>query len=73
MARGFLFLVPEHCRKCEKSGCVTLEQTLKGNVIVMAWCCKLCRAEWPLTPSDHVERRRGADRRKGTRSERRKS
>jgi hypothetical protein len=73
--RGFLFLVPDRCPKCEKPGAVTLEQTLKGNVIAVMWCCKLCGEEWPVTPSDHTERRRGGveDRRKGTRTDRRKT
>jgi hypothetical protein len=72
--RGFLLLVPEHCRKCEKSGSVTVETTLKGGVVALTWCCKSCNADWPVTPADHIERRGGgADRREGSRTNRRQS
>jgi hypothetical protein len=73
VSRGFLFRVPEQCRECHAQGAVTLEQTLKGELVILRWRCRMCNADWSVMPSDHVERRRSrTDRRNTPRNERRR-
>jgi len=56
-------------------GTVEMQQVIKGQAVVLSWCCTQCEAEWPvsLDKPDFVERRRGSpDRRRAPRQDRRK-
>jgi hypothetical protein len=57
MPRGFLFRVPAQCKQCQAGGSVSLQQSLKGEIVLLTWCCRMCHADWPVLPSDHVELR----------------
>jgi hypothetical protein len=73
VSNDFLFQAPDRCKKCQELASVRLEQTLKGSLVVLTWCCRVCGFEWPVLPSEHIQRRRApADRRKLPRGERRK-
>jgi hypothetical protein len=51
--------LPARCKFCNALGTVTSEMTIVHGVTVRTWCCRACRAEWPLTPTEvrAVERR----------------
>jgi hypothetical protein len=67
-------VIPERCAKCQAAGNVTLEQTIKGQVVELAWCCGACSHSWPVKDGEitPVERRaHPGDRRKASRTNRR--
>jgi hypothetical protein len=55
-------------------GGVLLEQSIRGDVILLNWFCQGCRATWPLTADEYVADRRAEtpDRRRVTRIDRRR-
>ena len=65
----------EECPSCHASGGIRVEQTIKGDTVLLQWLCSTCQASWPVVRSDEQsfsERRSGpSDRRRKTRSERR--
>jgi hypothetical protein len=66
--------VPERCPSCGVAGSVQLEHTVKGQAMLLNWCCRGCGDEWPVVAEDErIERRvRETDRRRVTRKDRRK-
>jgi hypothetical protein len=68
------FRVPAKCPHCQASGPIVPETTIKGDSVVMTWCCRTCSQEWPVTVRDQIERRTGQpDRRRVPRKDRRKA
>lgn len=46
--------VPQQCANCGKAGTVKLQQTIKGERIVLDWYCTACEAEWPVKRKEEV-------------------
>ena len=44
--------VPSRCPACRREKMVKLEQTIKGDSVLLSWCCRACDHHWPvrLTP-----------------------
>ena len=68
------FRVPVRCKLCGALGSVTAETTITSGIVKLAWCCRVCNGEWPITRGEQelIERREGKpDRRRITRRDRR--
>jgi len=48
--------VPPECDRCGAVGKVKLQQTLKGDQVLLEWCCTACNAEWPVKRRDQPPR-----------------
>jgi hypothetical protein len=61
------------CPTCHAPGCVLLEQSIRGDLILLNWFCHDCSATWPLTADEYVTERRTdiPERRRVTRMDRR--
>jgi hypothetical protein len=46
------FKVPERCKLCGATGTVIPETTISLGVVLLKWCCRSCRGEWPITSDD---------------------
>jgi hypothetical protein len=40
--------VPRQCATCGRLGTVKLQQTIRGERVILDWCCGACDAEWPV-------------------------
>ena len=40
--------MPPECLECGNHGPVNLQQTIKGDHVILQWCCTGCGAEWPV-------------------------
>ena len=65
MSRAVCLRRPAACPQCGPSNVITLEHTMDGDVVPLAWRCSTCDHHWPVA-DDAVERRRGIDRRRDT-------
>jgi hypothetical protein len=67
--------VPTRCFSCDTADSVRLERTIKGQAVLLMWCCRRCNAQWPVmsdTSAESMERRQGPrERRAKTRNDRR--
>ncbi len=43
--------MPPECIRCGATH-IKLQQTIKGDQIVLEWCCTICNAEWPVKRRD---------------------
>ena len=72
--RGVKFRVPPRCPECSELGSVRLQATMHRGAATVYWRCRQCHAEWPVSPTDYLERRVGSKERRSTvRSDRRRS
>jgi len=65
---------PAQCKLCGAVGTVVPETTIIARAVRMTWCCRACRGEWPVAPSEEqlFERRSDRpDRRRVARGDRR--
>lgn len=46
------FPTPLYCKLCGALGTVAPETIIERGVVRMTWCCRACKAEWPVTPSE---------------------
>jgi hypothetical protein len=44
--------VPAACVGCGARGTVKLQQTIRGENVVLEWNCTICNAEWPVRRKD---------------------
>jgi hypothetical protein len=44
--------VPVACVSCGARGTIKLQQTIKGESVVLEWNCSICNAEWPVRRQD---------------------
>jgi len=44
--------VPPNCVRCGMAGTIRLQQTIKGESVVLEWACTACEAEWPVVRKD---------------------
>jgi hypothetical protein len=66
------FRVPASCPECGQGGNIAATTSLRGNFVVLTWCCRACSHEWPIAPGDQLpERRIAADRRRARKTDRR--
>jgi len=49
------------CPKCLAPGSVLLDQSIRGEFILLYWCCHECSEAWSLTADDYVTERRVSD------------
>jgi hypothetical protein len=63
--------VPPTCPHCGAVGSVKLEQTIKGAMANLSWCCTACDTAWPINFTDAERRKPAHDRRKVPRKDRR--
>jgi hypothetical protein len=61
---------PERCPSCHIGGGIRVEQTIKGDSVLLQWLCSTCQARWPVVQDDEVA---VTERRSGTRERRRKT
>jgi hypothetical protein len=47
-------LVPSVCPACGQAGRVKLQQTMKGEAVILEWACGACDAEWRVTRKEQV-------------------
>jgi hypothetical protein len=50
--------LPARCKSCHAVSTVTIERTVKGDTVLITWCCRLCSHEWPMSEDDCVPDRR---------------
>jgi len=69
----FLFRIPERCPTCNQMGSIRPEQTIRGSLVTLCWCCSFCSHAWPISDDERQLDRRQAerDRRTVPRSDRR--
>lgn len=72
---AFRVQLPLKCPFCGVEANVHPEQIIKGLSVLTAWYCGSCQNDWPTVQPAHPreERRRIPDRRRMTRSDRRKN
>ena len=46
--------VPTECAVCHRAGAVKLQQTIKGDKMVLEWSCAACGHEWPVRRKEEV-------------------
>jgi hypothetical protein len=46
--------VPRACVQCGRDGTVRLQQTIRGENVVLEWSCIACHAEWPVRRKEEV-------------------
>lgn len=46
--------VPPVCLTCGTAGTVKLQQTIRGEHVVLEWACSACQAEWPVRRKEEV-------------------
>jgi hypothetical protein len=68
--------VPQRCKFCDGLTTVSPETTIERGLVRLAWHCRACDSEWPITRGETnqlIGRRRSgvADRRRRTRTDRR--
>ena len=39
---------PAKCTLCGTTGTVKLQQTIRGDHVILEWHCTACDAEWPV-------------------------
>jgi hypothetical protein len=66
------FRVPGSCPKCESRGGVRPVTTVTASRAKVTWECGACGHEWDIAPGDHDRRAGPVDRRRVSRSDRRK-
>ena len=44
--------VPLECIRCSAIHTIKLQQTIKGDQILLEWCCTVCNAQWPVKRKD---------------------
>ena len=49
MAGRLTLKVPPRCPACKRDVTIKLEQTIKGDTVVLEWCCTACDHHWPVT------------------------
>ena len=65
--------IPDACRNCGEEGLVLADTRLRHTVAILVWSCAACAYEWPVTSADVLpERRHLPDRRRISRTERRR-
>ena len=70
---GVKFRVPPRCPECSELGSVRLQAVIRRGAATVYWGCRVCHAEWPVRPTDYLERRIGSKERGSTvRSDRRR-
>ena len=52
------FRLPTKCIFCGAVGTVVPETTIRGDAVLMAWCCRSCNNDWPITDEQTMEDRR---------------
>jgi hypothetical protein len=54
------FDVPRQCKLCGAVGTVSPETTIERGTMSLAWCCRACNGEWPVTRSEQqlIDQRR---------------
>jgi transposase-like protein len=40
--------IPEPCPHCGAFTTVKLETTVKGEAVLLMWCCRRCNIDWPV-------------------------
>jgi len=40
--------IPTECPNCHRDHTITLEQTIKGDTVILQWCCRACSHSWPV-------------------------
>jgi hypothetical protein len=68
------YTVPDRCIRCGTAGAVELTARTTGGAVTICCVCRACQEMWPATPDEHAPERRTrpADRRRHTRTDRRK-
>jgi hypothetical protein len=46
--------IPEQCPHCGAHASVKPETTIKGEMVLLQWCCSACSREWPVIGHDEV-------------------
>ena len=47
-------VLPDRCPKCNTPGTARLQQTIRGDAILLNWSCSRCNGEWPIQEIDRV-------------------
>jgi transposase-like protein len=46
--------IPELCPYCQAYARVKLETTVKGDAVILRWCCAACNRDWPVLNGDEL-------------------
>jgi len=46
--------IPEQCPHCGSFARVALETTIKGEAVLLRWCCGACNRDWPVLGHDEL-------------------
>ena len=66
--------IPDACRFCGTTTPIVPRYVVRGTVALVLWSCVACERQWSVTSEDvqHERRRELPDRRRATRTDRRK-
>jgi hypothetical protein len=55
------FRLPARCPFCGASGLIVPQTTITAGAVLLTWCCRPCKKEWPISAAEQEpERRTGA-------------
>ena len=70
------FRLPSACGFCEAKGSIVPGTTVKGNIVIMTWVCRVCDRDRPIERGEEQIERRSEppdDDRRKTQKDRRRS
>jgi hypothetical protein len=55
------FRIPARCPFCGGSGLIVPQTTITAGAVLLTWCCRSCKTEWPISAAEQESERRSGD------------